>query len=65
MDQRLTRAIVDELPVCGCHSFRREGMAPYALDSKGQAWSVGIHGGRLYKTQTRQVTPPTQCHATH
>jgi hypothetical protein len=28
-------------------------MPPYAFDSKGQAWSLGSHGGVIYKTQSR------------
>jgi hypothetical protein len=46
---------VDSLPVCGGHALRAEGMPMFVLDSKGQAWSVGIHGGKLYKTQSRQL----------
>ena len=47
--------IVDDLPVCGGHVLSIESMPAYAFDSRGQVWAVGSHGGRLYKTQTRQL----------
>jgi hypothetical protein len=35
-------------------ALRAEGWMPvYVFDSKGQAWSVGLYDGVLYKTQSR------------
>lgn len=56
MNPTLPSVVVDDLPVCGAHPFPADGSHLYAIDSRGQVWSVGRHGGVLYKTQTRPLS---------
>jgi hypothetical protein len=54
MTRNLTPFVVDCLPQCHTPGAlqRADGMPLYAIDSKGQAWAVGSHMGRVYKTQS-------------